>query len=55
LWKEFIIDVGLETLNIGFFRGNVALLTKALSSQTYHYRRKGPGPRAGGGSGSEID
>jgi hypothetical protein len=53
LWKEFMIEEGLETMNIGFLRGNVAQLTKALSSHTYHYRRKGPGPRAGGGSGGE--
>jgi len=55
LWKEFMIDEGLETMNIGFLRGHVAQLTKALSSQTYHYRRKGPEQRAGGGSGSEIN
>ena len=41
-------------MNISLLRDHVAQLTKALSSQTYHYRRKGPGPRAGGGSGSEI-
>jgi len=50
-----MIDEGLETMNIGFLRGHVAQLTKALSSQTYHYRRKGPEQRAGGGSGSEIN
>jgi len=39
-------------MNIGFLRGHVAQLTKALSGHTYHYRRKGPGPRAGGSSGN---
>jgi hypothetical protein len=48
-------DEGLETMNIGFLRGQYHSSPKALSSHTYHYRRKGPGPRAGGGSGSEID
>jgi hypothetical protein len=33
----------------------VSQLNKALSSHTYHYRRKMPEQRAGGGSGSEIN
>jgi hypothetical protein len=30
LWKEFMIDEGLEIMNIGFLRGHVDKLTQSI-------------------------
>jgi len=55
LWKEFMIDEGLETMNIGFLRGPVVQITQSIRQLALPTNQEGLGPRAGGGSGSEID